>query len=102
MVESIKKTGKVLLASDASERGSFQHTMASNLSQLAFDYLDGPIAVVGARNWITPPAELEDGFFPQTEWIIDTLHERILPLPGHVPTTQQGTARIAELNAAGV
>ncbi|MCB0154128.1 MAG: dehydrogenase, partial [Anaerolineae bacterium] len=65
MVESVKKTGKVVLASDACERGSFLHTLASNLSQLAFDYLDGPVAVVGARNWITPPAELEEAFFPQ-------------------------------------
>ena len=38
-----------------------------------------PVAVVGARNWITPAAEMEEGFFPQTEWIIDTLHERIFP-----------------------
>jgi len=102
LVASVKKTGKVLLASDASERGSFLHTMASNLSQLAFDYLDGPVAVVGARNWITPPAELEDGFFPQPEWIIDTLHERILPLPGHTPTTRQGVERIVALNRAGM
>ena len=41
-----------------------------------------PVAVVGSRNWITPPAELEDDFFPQKEWIIDALHERILLLPG--------------------
>ena len=54
LVESVKKTGKVVVASDACERGSFMHTMASNLTQLAFDHLDGPIAVVGARNWITP------------------------------------------------
>ncbi len=102
IVESIKKTGKVLLASDACERGSFMHTMASNLTQLAFDYLDGPVAVVGARNWITPAAELEEGFFPQTEWIIDTLHERILPLAGHVPTTHQATGEILKRNGAGV
>jgi 2-oxoisovalerate dehydrogenase E1 component len=50
IVESVKKTGKVVLASDACERGSFLHTMASNISQIAFDYLDGPVAVVGARN----------------------------------------------------
>ena len=81
LVESVKKTGKVVVASDACERGSFLHTIASNLTQLAFDYLDGPVAVVGARNWITPPAELEDMFFPTQEWIIDTIHERILPLP---------------------
>ena len=42
IVESVKKTGKVVLASDACERGSFLHTMASNITQLAFDYLDAP------------------------------------------------------------
>ena len=102
IVESVKKTGKIVLASDACERGSFLHTMASNVSQLAFDYLDGPVAVVGARNWITPAAELEDAFFPQTEWIIDTIHERVLPLAGHTPTTRQATERILLLNRAGI
>ena len=102
IIDSVKKTGKVLLASDACERGSYLHTMASNISQLAFDYLDGPVAVVGARNWITPPAELEDGFFPQPEWIIDTLHERILPLPGHQVSTAHGTGEILRRNRLGV
>ena len=101
IVESVKKTGKVLLASDACERGSFMHTMASNLTQLAFDYLDGPIAVVGSRNWITPAAELEEAFFPQKEWILDTIHERILPLPGHQPTTVQATGEILQRNRFG-
>ncbi len=102
LVESIRKTGRAILASDACERGSFLHTMASNLSQLAFDDLDGPIAVVGARNWITPCAEVEDLFFPQKEWIIDTLHERILPLPGHRPATCQATAEILRRNRLGI
>lgn len=102
IIESVKKTGKVVLASDACERGSFMHTMASNISQLAFDYLDGPVAVVGARNWITPAAELEEAFFPQKEWIIDTLHERILPLPGHQVSTVQTTAEILRRNRLGV
>ncbi len=101
IVESVKKTGRVLLASDACERGSFLHTMASNISQLAFDYLDGPVAVVGSRNWITPPAELEDGFFPQKEWIIDTMHERILPLPGHQVSTVQTTGELLRRNRVG-
>ncbi len=102
IVESVKKTGKVILASDACERGSFLHTIASNISQLAFDYLDGPVAVVGARNWITPAAELEDAFFPQLEWIIDTIHERILPLPGHQVTTVQTNEEILRRNRLGV
>ena len=55
IIESVKKTGKVLLSSDASERGSFLHNVASNISRLAFDYLDAPPVVVGSKNWITPP-----------------------------------------------
>ncbi|MCG3206585.1 MAG: 1-deoxy-D-xylulose-5-phosphate synthase [Anaerolineae bacterium] len=102
IIESVKKTGKVLLASDACERGSFMHTMASHISQLAFDYLDGPVAVVGARNWITPAAEMEEAFFPQKEWIIDTIHERILPLPGHQPATVQSNAEILRRNRLGI
>ena len=36
LVESVQKTGRVILASDACERGSFLHTLAANLTQLAF------------------------------------------------------------------
>ncbi len=85
IVESVKKTGNLLLASDACERGSFMHNIASTISGLAFDYLDAPIAVVGSRNWITPAYELEDAFFPQAGWIIDAIHEKIVPLKGHIP-----------------
>jgi 2-oxoisovalerate dehydrogenase E1 component len=102
IVESVKKTGRVVLASDAVERGSFLHTIASNISQLAFDYLDGPVVTVGARNWITPAAELEEAFFPQKEWILDAIHEQILPLPGHAVTTQQNRAEILRRNRLGV
>ena len=102
IIESVKKTGKVVLSSDACERGSFLHTMASNISQLAFDYLDGPVAVVGARNWITPPAEMEKAFFPQKEWILDAIHERLYPLPGHDATTYQTTGEILRRNRKGV
>ena len=42
-VESVKKTGKLVLACDAGERGSFLHTVASNVQTLAFDDLDAPV-----------------------------------------------------------
>ena len=102
LIESVRKTGKVLLASDATERGSYLHTLASNISQLAFDYLDGPVAVLGARNWITPPAELDESFFPGPDWMIDIIHQRLLPLPGYQPRTEQGRAEILRRNSAGV
>lgn len=89
IVESLRKTGKLMLASDACERASYLHTIASQVSQVAFDELDGPPVVVGSRNWITPAVELEPEFFPQKEWIVDALHERLLPLDGHEPTTVQ-------------
>lgn len=99
---SVKKTGRCMVASDACERGSFAHTLASNLTQLCFDHLDAPIAVLGARNWITPPTEIEDMFFPQPEWFLDTLHERLLPLPGYTPVTDQSLQTILERGRAGV
>lgn len=87
VLESVKKTGRIVLSSDACERGSHLKDMAQTISELAFDYLDAPPVVVGARNWITPAHEFEKYFFPQPEWIIDAIHEKILPLDGHVPTT---------------
>ncbi len=102
IAESVKKTGKLLLASDACERGSYLHTIAANVSQLAFDHLDGPPAVVGSRNWITPAVELEDEFFPQPEWIIDTLHERLLPLPDHTASTVQTLGDMGRRYRSGV
>ncbi|KAF5065570.1 3-methyl-2-oxobutanoate dehydrogenase subunit beta [anaerobic digester metagenome] len=84
VIESVKKTGRIVITGDACERNSFMRNLASNITELAFDYLDAPPVVVGAKDWITPPHELENAFFPQPEWIVDAIHERILPLPGHV------------------
>ena len=102
LVESVKKTGRVILASDAAERGSFLHTVASNIQTLAFDHLDAPVSVVGSRNWITPAAEMEELYFPQKDWILDAIHERVLPLRGHVSTTVQTTAELARRAKKGV
>lgn len=85
VLESVKKTGRLVLASDAVARGSFLQTVAADVQNLAFDALDAPVVVVGARNHITPAPELEDLFFPQAGWIVDAIHTRIVPLPGHVP-----------------
>ncbi len=83
VLESLKKTGRILLVSDASERGSYLKDMAQNITEMGFDDLDAPPVVVGSRNWITPAYELEDFFFPQASWILDAIHTRILPLRNH-------------------
>ena len=59
--------------------------MAASLTQLAFDHLDAPPVVVGARNWITPPDEMEDAFFPFPVDFLDAVHTHILPLKGYTP-----------------
>ena len=83
ILESVRKTGRVLLSSDACQRGSYLNDVARNITDLAFDDLDAPPVVVGSRNWIVPAHELEKHFFPQPEWLIDAIHEKIVPLPGH-------------------
>lgn len=102
LVESIKKTGKVLLASEAVERGNIMHNIASNLTQLAFDYLDAPPVVVGSHNWVTPAAELEEMFFPQSASFLDAIHERILPLSGYTPKARAGLGELARVARLGV
>ena len=86
VIESVKKTGKIVLVGDACERGSAMRDMASNIAEMAFDYLDAPPVVVASRNWITPAHELEKHFFPQADTIIDAIHEKIMPIAGYTPT----------------
>ena len=98
IVESVKKTGRVVLVSDACARGSFLNDVAKNITELCFDDLDAPPVVVGARNWITPPFEFDEYFFPQAGWIIDAIHEKLVPLPGH--TAENGCTEAEALRRA--
>jgi 2-oxoisovalerate dehydrogenase E1 component len=102
LAASVRKTGKVLLVSDAVERGSVMQTVAATLTQLCFDDLDGPPVVIGSRNWITPAAELEALFFPQPGWLLDAIHERILPLKGHRPQTNQTLGEVQRRDRLGI
>ena len=102
LVNSVKKTGKLILASDACERGSYLHTMASNVSTMAFDYLDAPPVVLGAHNWIVPPAEMEEDYFPQASWFVDAYHTHLKPLAGYTPTTDRTSETMIRLSQYGV
>ena len=101
VLESLKKTGRIVLVSDASERGSYLKDMAQNISEMAFDDLDAPPVVVGSKNWITPAFELEDYFFPQPSWILDAIHEKIVPLEGHTVTADYSTGEKVRLAKKG-
>lgn len=102
IIASVKKTGRVILASDACARGSFLNDVAQNISNLCFDYLDAPPVVVGAKNWITPPYEFDEFFFPQAEWIVDAVNAKIVPLDGYVSKITPTEAQFLKNAKAGV
>ncbi len=102
VLESVKKTGKIIIVGDACERGSIMKDMAADIAELAFDYLDAPPVAFGSRNWITPAFELEKHFFPQPDGIIDVIHEKIMPIPGYVAKLNVSDVEKIERNKKGI
>jgi 2-oxoisovalerate dehydrogenase E1 component len=102
VLQSIRKTHKILLTSDACERGSVLQTMAAKITQFAFDDLDAPPTVVGARNWITPADEVEDAFFPFPPDLLDAIHTHILPLKNYTVQRACTTQELLRRSALGV
>ena len=93
VIESVKKTGRIIIAGDATARGSYLNDLAANIADLCFDYLDAAPVVLGSRNWITPSHELEEAFFPQPSWFLDAIHEKMFPLKDYSPVTNQTAAQ---------
>jgi 2-oxoisovalerate dehydrogenase E1 component len=58
--------------------------------------------VVGSRNWIVPAYELENYFFPQPDWLLDAIHERIIPLKGHTVSSNATPNEQIRRNKYGV
>ena len=102
VLASVKKTGRIVISSDATARGSFLNDLARNITEMAFDDLDAPPVVLGSRDWITPAYELEYAFFPQPESFIDIIHEKIVPLKGHIPTSNFTRAEQIRRSKAGI
>ena len=102
VITSVKKTRKILLASDACERGSALQTFAAKITKFAFDELDAPPTVVGARNWITPADEVEDAFFPYPSDLVDAVHEHLIPLKGYQPVRACDNADLQRRNREGI
>ncbi len=102
VIASVRKTRKILLVSDACERGSALQTFAARITQFAFDELDAPPTVVGARNWITPADEVEDAFFPYPCDLLDAIHEHILPLKGYTVARDCSVAELMRRSREGI
>ncbi|MCL4417215.1 MAG: dehydrogenase E1 component subunit alpha/beta, partial [Actinobacteria bacterium] len=56
IINSVKKTGRVIVTSQEVAQGSFAAEVISQIQERAFDYLDGPIVRLCAPNGIPPSA----------------------------------------------
>jgi pyruvate/2-oxoglutarate/acetoin dehydrogenase E1 component len=65
VLASVRKTGRCVVASQAVLGGSFVNEVVARIQEEAFDFLDAPIARIGATNGISPQAQgLEQAFLP--------------------------------------
>ena len=83
VIESVKKTGRVVLVSDACEQGSHISDMARNITELRLIISTRRRLRWGRPTSFRPVRELENFYYPQAEWIIDAINERFCRLRGH-------------------
>lgn len=101
VLESIARTGRLAIVTDACARGSVAGSLAQELQVLGFDDLDAPVVVVGAQNWVSPPLEMEDAFFPSADTIVEAVTGLVLPGSGtpavaHARTRENRIAAMAQ------
>jgi len=79
VLKSLAKTGRLLIVSEASERGAFAMTLSANITRFAFGALKAPPRALGAPNWIVPGADMESTYFPQVDDILDVVLGEFYP-----------------------
>jgi len=71
VLASVEKTGRCVVVSHCVSIGSYTGEVASTIQEKAFDYLDGPVMRVGAKNGIAPQSHvLEAVFLPTADDIV--------------------------------
>ena len=78
VIESVKKTNRVVVAHEAVRFGGFGAEVAAQIQELAFDYLDAPVGRVGAPYSPVPftPA-LETKYVPDAARIAAGVREAL-------------------------
>ncbi|MBX2882198.1 MAG: hypothetical protein KTR32_19780 [Granulosicoccus sp.] len=79
LLASVRKTGRLIVVSEACERGSFAMTISATVAKHAFADLKAPPRVVGSPNWIVPGAEMESTYFPQADDLVDVMTQDFFP-----------------------
>ena len=72
IIESVKKTGRLVVAHQASKTGGVGAEIAQQVTEQAFDYLDGPVVRVAAKDVPSPASQtLEAAMYPDSKDIIE-------------------------------
>jgi pyruvate/2-oxoglutarate/acetoin dehydrogenase E1 component len=78
ILESVRKTGRCLVVSQAVTQGSFTGEVASQIMAQGFDYLDAPVMRLGAPNCVPPCAQsLEVEFLVNPDKVADAVRDLI-------------------------
>lgn len=77
IVDSVKKTGRLVVASEASNFVSVAGEIAARVTEQAFYHLEAPVLRVGGFDVPYPPAKLEELFLPDADRILEAV-DRIL------------------------
>jgi 2-oxoisovalerate dehydrogenase E1 component beta subunit len=77
IVDSVKKTGRLVIAHEASTFVSVSSEIAARVAELAFYHLEAPPIRVGGFDVPYPAAKLEEKFLPDADRILDAI-DRVL------------------------
>jgi pyruvate dehydrogenase E1 component beta subunit len=73
IINSVKKTGRLVIASEASTSFSVAAEVAAKVAELAFYHLEAPVIRVGSFDVPYPPAKLEELFLPDADRILEAV-----------------------------
>ena len=73
IINSVKKTGRLVIASEASTSFSVSAEVAAKVAELAFYHLEAPVLRVGSFDVPYPPAKLEELFLPDADRILEAV-----------------------------
>jgi 2-oxoisovalerate dehydrogenase E1 component beta subunit len=73
IVNSVKKTGRLIVAAEASNSFSVAAEIAAQVAELAFYNLEAPVIRVGSFDVPYPPAKLEEKFLPDADRILEAI-----------------------------
>jgi len=73
VMESVRKTGRAVVVSEAPVTGSFAAEIAARISEEDFESLHAPVLRVGGFDIPYPPAKIEDLYLPDVDRVLDAV-----------------------------